>query len=59
MSAVTLWLARVASSFWPKNQISEAVSIPFEFSALAIAQLPVPLVTTLTAPLAYATYRHR
>jgi hypothetical protein len=59
MSAVALWLAWMASSFWLRAQISGAVSVPFEFSVLALALLPVPLVTTLTAPLAYATYRHR
>ena len=59
VSAVALWLAWVASSYWLRAQISEAVSVPIELSILAVALLPVPLVTTLTAPLAYATYRHR
>ena len=59
LSAVALWLAWVASSYWLRAQISGAVSVPFEFSILAVALLPVPLVTTLTAPLAYASYRHR
>jgi hypothetical protein len=59
VSAIALWLAWVASSYWLRAQISEAVTVPFEFSILAVALLPVPLVTTLTAPLAYAIYRHR
>ena len=59
VSAVALWLAWVASSYWLRAQISEAVYVPIELSILAVALLPVPLVTTLTAPLAYATYRHR
>lgn len=59
VSAVALWLAWVASNYWLRAQISEAVSVPIELSILAVALLPVPLVTTLTAPLAYATYRHR
>lgn len=58
-SAVVLWLTWAASSYWLRAQISEAVSVPIEFSILAVALLPVPLVTTSTAPLAYATYRHR
>lgn len=58
-AAVALWLVWAASSYWLRAQISGAVSIPLEFSVLAIGLLPVPLVTTLTAPLAYATYRHR
>lgn len=58
-AAVALWLTWAASSYWLRVQISPAVSVPFEFSVLAIALLPVPLVTALTAPLAYATYRHR
>ena len=59
LSAMTLWLGWMASHFWLRAQISGAISVPFEFSVLALALLPVPLVTTLTAPLAYATYRHR
>ena len=59
LSAMTLWLGWTASNFWLRAQISGAISVPFEFSVLAVALLPVPLVTTLTAPLAYATYRHR
>jgi hypothetical protein len=59
VSAVALWLAWAASSYWLRTQISAVISVPFEFSILAVALLPVPLVTTLTAPLAYATYRHR
>jgi hypothetical protein len=59
VSAVAWWLAWLASSYWLRAQVSGAVSVPFEFSVLALALLPVPLVTTLTAPLAYATYRHR
>ena len=59
VSAVALWLAWVVSSYCLRAQISEAVSVPIELSILAVALLPVPLVTTLTAPLAYATYRHR
>lgn len=50
MSEVTLWLDWVASTFWLRAQISEPVSIPFGFLALAIPLLPVSLVTTLTAP---------
>ncbi len=45
MSAVVLWLARLASSYPLSAQIYEAVSVPFEFSVLAVAPLPVPLVT--------------
>ena len=59
LSAMTLWLGWMASNFWLRAQISSAVTVPFEFSMLAIALLPVPLVTTLTAPLAYACCRHR
>lgn len=59
MSAVVLWLAWLASSYWLRAQISGAISVPFECSVLAVALLPIPLVTTLTAPLAYATYRHK
>lgn len=58
-SAVALWLVWVASSYWLRSQVSGAISVPFEFSVLTMALLPVPLVTTLTAPLAYAAYRHR
>jgi hypothetical protein len=58
-SAVALWLLWVASSYWLRSQVSGAISFPFEFSVLMLALLPVPLVATLTAPLAYATYRHR
>ena len=59
VSVVALWLAWGVSSYWLRTHISGVIPFPFEFSILAIALLPVPLVTTLTAPLAYATYRHR
>ena len=42
--AVTLWLAWVASSYWLRAQIPVAVPVHFEFSVLAFALLPIPLV---------------
>lgn len=59
VSALILWGAWLASGYWLQSRVGAAISIPFEITVLEIGLLPIPLVTMLTAPVAYAVYRHR
>jgi hypothetical protein len=59
VSALVLWTAWGACIFWLQTELSVAISIPFAALVLEIGLLPIPLVTLLTAPIAFAAYRHR